>query len=97
MNTSFQSAVNARDFLCFNESMIKSFHRGLKDKLKIITKACPVGTECKNLCDAISKTVLNIELYEGCEVMVDTEHVDQVGATTAPCLRLTNHGKRFFG
>ena len=48
-----------------------------------------MGPECKNLFDATSKIVLNIELYEGCEFMADTEHVDQVGATTATCSRLT--------
>ena len=52
-----------------------------------------MGTECKNLFDATSKIVLNIELYEGCEFMADTEHVDQVGATTATCSGLTEPQK----
>lgn len=93
LNARFQSAVNAGDFLCLDESMIKSFHRDLKGKMKIIRKPRPIGNECKNLCDARSKIVLNIELYEGREFMAEKEHVNRVGATTATCLRLTEPWK----
>ena len=61
--------------------------------MKIIRKLCPIGNECKNVCDARSKIVLNIKLYEGSEFITDKEHVDWVGATTATCLRLAEPWK----
>ena len=93
INSTFQNAMTAGDFLCLDESMIKSYHRNLKGKMKIIRKPRPIGNELKNLCDARSKIVLNIELYEGRELMATKEHVDRVGATTATCLRLTEPWK----
>ena len=93
LNLSFQEALQPGDFLCLDESMIKSYHRNLKGKLKIIRKPRPIGNECKNLCDARSKIVLNLELYEGKNLMASKDHVDRVGATTAACLRLTDPWK----
>ena len=48
--------------------MIKSFHQNLKGKIKIM-KPRPTGNEIKNLSDAVSNIVLNLELYEGKEIM----------------------------
>ena len=55
LNIHFKSTVNAGDFPCLEESMIKSFHKDCKGKLKAIRKPCPIGNECKSLCDARSK------------------------------------------
>ena len=44
-NMSFQAAVAAGDSLTVDESMVKSYHRGLKGKMKIIRKPRPIGNE----------------------------------------------------
>ena len=74
--------------------MIKSFHRNLCGKIKIIRKPRHVGNEVKNLVDAASQIVLNLELYEGKEPMSTKEFVKPFGATTATTIRLTQpyHG-----
>ena len=74
--------------------MIKSFHRNLRGKIKIIRKPRPVGNEAKNLTDAASQIVSNLELYEGKEPMSTRELVKPFGATTANTIRLTQpyHG-----
>ena len=45
VNTSFKDALVAGDTLVVDESMVKSFHHGLKGKMKIIRKPRPVGNE----------------------------------------------------
>ena len=72
-----------------DESMIKSFHRNLKGKIKIIRKPRPIGNEIKNMADAVTKIVMNMELYEGKEYMKEKDHVKEYGATTATTIRLT--------
>lgn len=70
------------------ESMIKSFHRNLKGKIKIICKPRLIGNEIKNLSDAASNIVLNMELYEGKDIMAAKEYADGLGATAATSVRL---------
>ena len=93
VNACAQDAVDAGDVLLLDESMVKSFHKNLKGKMKIISKPRPIGNEFKNLCDGLSQIVLNLELYEGRDYMKDKEYVKEFGATTATCLRLTEHWK----
>ena len=78
-----------RPYITLDESMIKSFHRNLCGKIKIIQKPTPVENEVKNLADAASQIVLNLELYEGKEPMSTEESVKPFGATTATTIRLT--------
>ena len=73
--------------------MVKAFHKNLKGKMKIIRKPRPIGNEFKTLCDARSKIVLFAEQYKGKEFMASKEYVDELGATTACCLCLTNPWK----
>ena len=74
--------------------MIKSFHRNLKGKIKIIRKPRPIGNEIKNLSDVMSNIVLNLELYEGKGIISGKDFVKKYGATTATTLPLTQpyHG-----
>lgn len=81
----------AGDFLCIDESKVKAYHRYLTGKGKIIRKPRPIGNEFKTLCDGRSKIVLYIEMHEGKESMKNKEYVDEFGASTATCLRLTKH------
>ena len=89
VNHQSQEAMRPGDYLCLDESMVKAFHRHLKGKMKIIRKPRPIGNELKTLCDGRSKIVLYAELYEGKEIMTNKPFVNEVGATTATCLRLT--------
>ena len=89
VNKNFQRCVNPGDYLCLDEAMLKSYHKDLKGKMKIIRKPRPIGNECQVCCDAKSQIVLNIELYEGREPMGEKEFVRELGATTAVTLRLT--------
>ena len=50
-NKSFQNAVFAGDYLVVDESMVKSFHKDLKGKMKIIRKPRLIENKYKNLCD----------------------------------------------
>ena len=93
VNKAFQNAVRPGDYLCLDESMVKAFHKNLKGKMKIIRKPRPIGNEFKTLCDARSKIVLFAEQYKGKEFMASKEYVDELGATTACCLCLTNPWK----
>ena len=74
--------------------MIKTFHRNLKGKIKIIRKPRPIGNEIKNLSDVMSNIVLNLELYEGKGIISGKDFVKKYGATTAITLPLTQpyHG-----
>ena len=68
--------------------MIKSFHRNLKGKIKLIRKPRPIGNEIKNLSDAASNIVLKLELYEGKDIMNDKDHAKKFGATATTTTRL---------
>ena len=91
VNDRFQKALAPDTYIALDESMIKSIHRNLRGKTKIIRKPRPIGNEIKNLEDAASQIVLNLELYEVKEPMVTKEFVKPCGATM---LRLTQpyHG-----
>ena len=89
VNRVFQQTLIPGYVLVMDESMVKSFHHNLKGKIKIIRKPRPIGNEFKNVCCGLSRIVVNIELFEGKEIMAEKEHVDVYGATTATSLRLT--------
>ena len=57
---SFQKSLIPGSFINIDESIIKSFHRNLKGKIKIIRTPRPIGKELKNLADGTSQIVLNL-------------------------------------
>ena len=57
-------------------------------KLRIIPKLGPVGNELRNLADAASHIVLNLELYKGEEPM-STKEFKPFATTTVTTIRLT--------
>ena len=61
-NKNFQNLLGPGSYVTLDESMIKSFHRNLKGKIKIIRKPRPIGNEIKTLSNAMSNIVLNLEL-----------------------------------
>ena len=93
-NTQFRKSVVLGSYLTLDESMIKAFHKDLKGKIKLIPKPRPIDNEIKNLCDAMSQIVLNLELYGGKDIMSGKDHVKEYGASTATTLCLTQpyHG-----
>ena len=58
--------------------MIKSFYQNMKGKIKIIRKLRPIDNKIKNLSDATSNTVLNMELYKGKTIMSGKDFVNSV-------------------
>ena len=88
VNKKAQESIIAGHILCFDESMIKAFHRNLYGKIKIMRKPRPQGNELKTLCDSESMIVLNMELNEGKVPMSQKEYFDTFGATAACGLRL---------
>ena len=88
VNSQFQTCLTPGSYLTLDESMIKPFHRNLKGKIKIIWKTRPIGNKIKNLSDAATNIVLNMELYEGKGIMAHKEHVKPFGVTTATMIRL---------
>ena len=63
VNTRFRNALHPGSYLTLGESIIKSNHRNLKGKIKIIRKPSPIRNEIKNMSDAMSQIVINLELY----------------------------------
>ena len=89
VNDQFQKALEPGSHIKLDKSMIKSLHRKLCGKIKIIQKLRPVGNEIKNFADAASQIDFNLELYKGKEPMLTKEFVKPFGATTATTIRLT--------
>ena len=94
INIRFRNAIHPGTYLTLDESIIKSYHRNLKGKIKIIRKPRSTGNEIKNMCDGMSQIVINLELYEGKDITSGKDHVREYGATTATTLHLTEpyHG-----
>ena len=94
INTRFRNAIHPGTYLTLDESMTKSYDRNLKGKIKIIRRPRSIGNEIKNMCDGMSQIVINLELYEGKDIMPGKDHVCEYGATTAMTLHLTEpyHG-----
>lgn len=63
VDSQLQSCLTPGLYLTFDKSMIKLFQYNLKGKIKIIGKSRPIGDEIKNLLDAATNIVLNMELY----------------------------------
>ena len=89
LNTRFRSALHPRSYLTLDESVIKSYHRNMKGKRKIIKKPRPIGNERKNRLDAISQIVINLELYEDKDIMSGKDYVREYNGATATTLHLT--------
>ena len=96
VNANLQRAVRTGGVLCVDESMIKAYHRGLNEKMKIIRKPHPIGNELEIVSDAATNTVLHMELHQPKEDMAQKEYVKEYGATTSCSLRLTNYWKGMF-
>ena len=94
VNNQFQSSLAPVSHITLDESMIKSYHRNLKGKMRIIRKPRPTGSEIKNLSDPASNIVLNMELYEGKDIMAAKDYVRTFGSAIATTLRSTQpyHG-----
>ena len=80
-NKRFQQALTPANRLTLDESMIKDFHKDLPAEIKIPRKPRPVGNEIKDLCDAVTKIVLVMELNEGKDCMVKKPFTKEFGAT----------------
>ena len=93
-NNQFQSSLAPASYITLDKFMIISYHQNLKGKIKIIHKPRPTGNEIKNLSDVASNIVLNMELYEGKDIMAAKDYVKLFGATTTTTLQLTQayHG-----
>lgn len=63
-----KKALSSGDTICLDKSIVKSFHCGLKGKMKKIRKPRPTGNEFKNLSDARTNVVTQLELYEGRDI-----------------------------
>ena len=52
-------------------------------KIKVIHKPRPIQNKIKNLSDAASNIILNMELYKRKDIMAAKDYVKPFGATTA--------------
>ena len=73
VNHNLNEAIIPGDSVCLDENTVKSFHKGLKGKEKIIRKLHPIGNEFKNVADGNTNMVTNLELYEGKEYNANQE------------------------
>lgn len=85
----------------FNSRLLFNFRRidhqvdrNVKGIIKIIRKPRPIGNEIKNLSNAASNMVINLEFCEGKDIIKDKDHAKQFGATAATRIKLTEpyHG-----
>ena len=58
VNAVLKESMIACDTLVVDESMVKSFHKNLKGKMKIIRKPRPIGNEFKVLTDGYTQIAL---------------------------------------
>ena len=93
VNKNLKTSMQAGEVLCFDESMIKAFHKGLNRKIQIVRKLCPIGNELKTVSNTNTHIVLHMELHKVKEEMADKDHVKELGATAACSLRLTDYLK----
>ena len=61
VSLNFKKYIVPGSFLTLDESVIKLFHHELKGRIKIIRKPRPVGNKTKNMSDALSHIVMNLE------------------------------------
>ena len=85
--TYLHGAMRPGHFLFLDEFIVKSFHKNLKWKMKIIKELHPIGNEFKTLFDARSKIVLYMEWYQAKEMMQRKDYVSEVGKTAVCCLQ----------
>ena len=55
--------------------------------MKIKRKLCLIGNKFKILCDARSKVVLYVDLYEAKELMQRKRYANEAGETSVYCLQ----------
>ena len=75
VNTIFRNALHPGSYLTLDESMIKSHHRNLNVKIKIIRKPRLSGNKIKNMLDSLSQIVINLELYKGEGITSEKDHI----------------------
>ena len=83
VNNQFQSSLALGSYITLDVSMIKSYHQNLMGKIKVIHKPRPIQNKIKNLSDAASNIILNMELYKRKDIMAAKDYVKPFGATTA--------------
>ena len=84
VNRHLKETITPGDRITLSESMVKSFHKGLKKGTKkIIRKPRPNGNEFKKGADARSNIITHLELYERKYLMAEKDHIEEYGATTA--------------
>ena len=96
MNEHLKEIIQPGEVICIDESMIKSFHRNLAGKMKILRKPRPVGNELKTVCDGKSKIVTHLELHEAKEDMASKKYNQEFGATISEVRRATKIRISFF-
>ena len=89
LNETFQAAITPSSTIVLDESMVKSFHRKMPGKKKIMRKPRPIGVELKILADGATFITLVIEKHGSKESMQGAEYSDEFGATVGCSLRLT--------
>ena len=62
VKSQFQTCLTPCSYLTLDKFMIKSFHRNLKRKIKIIWEPRPIGKKIKNLSEAAINIALNMKL-----------------------------------
>ena len=75
VNDNLKIAFTPGDHVCVDESMIKSFHKKLNGKVKIMRKPRPIGSEIKDISDSRTNIVFCMELHEKKEVMQRKDYV----------------------
>ena len=88
-----KTSMQAGDVLCFDETMIKAFHKGINGKMKIVRKLRLIGNELKTVSNTNTHIVLHMRLHKVKVEMADKDHVKELGATAACSLRLTDYLK----
>ena len=79
VNDNLKIAFTPGDHICVDESMIKSFHKKLNGKVKIMRKPRPIGSEIKDISDSRTNIVFCMELHEKKEVMQRKDYVGKFG------------------
>ena len=79
VNNNLMIAFTPGDHVCVDESMIKSFHKKLNGKVKIMRKPRPIGSEIKDISDSRTNIVFCMELHEKKEVMQRKDYVGKFG------------------
>ena len=70
--------MQAGEVLCFDETMIKAFHKGINGKMKIVRKLRLIGNELKTVSNTNTHIVLHMELHKVKEEVMSRSLVQQL-------------------